>query len=117
MPHRALLSVLLSSIMAAFLAGWVCRFTQARQRRADWSIGLIGAVAGAILGVFTVGLLSVLFIYHANVFHLESWGRDKPPLWLSMLTDSFLSFAVGFVAAILVVGYYRRRFRDVDPAA
>jgi hypothetical protein len=117
MPHSTLIAVLLSSVLAISLTVFICRAVQSRRRRADWSVGFLCAIGGVMLGVLTVGILSILFVYHASPFDLESWQRDKPPLWLSMLAASLPSFAVGLVAALFVVGYHRKRFRDVQDVA
>src|ERR1041385_2924536 len=107
MPHSTLIAVVLSSMLTIPLTAFICRAVQSRRRRADWSVGLLCAFGGVMLGVLIVSTLSILFVYHASMFDLESWQRDKPPLWLSMLAASLPSFAVGLVAGLFVVGYYR----------
>jgi hypothetical protein len=104
-----LITILLIFSASAYVTSIPCRVLLARHRRAGWYLGFVGAVA--------VGILTVLVIYQGDVFHPDRWERGKAPLEILMLMAFGFSSAIGLVPAFLVVGHYRRRFRDEKPVA
>ena len=99
-----LVAIILISGAAAYLTSIPCRMLYLRHRRASWSLGFLGA--------FAVGILTVLAIYQGDVFHPGRWHSGNWDLEVLMLIVFGFSSVVGLIPALLVVGHYRRRFKD-----
>jgi hypothetical protein len=98
-----LVAILLIGAAAGYLASIPCRLLYARHKCPGWFLGVASA--------FSVAILTLLVIYQGDVFHADELER------VLMLMVFGFSIVAGLIPALLIVGYYRRRFRDETPVA
>ena len=98
-----LVAILLIGAAAGYLTSIPCRLLYARHKRPGWFLVVVSA--------FLVDILTLLVIYQGDAFHPDDLER------VLMLMVFGFAIVSGLIPALLIVGYYRRRFRDETPVA
>ena len=99
---------LLAAGASALLTAGACRLAHKRHRKAGWYLGALAAIV--------TGALAVLLIFQGDTFRRALWydhsgkGAMIPPCF-------FTFFGISIIPALLIVRFYREKFRHENHVA
>jgi len=95
-----IVAIILISGASLYLTGVPCRMAHARHRRPSWLF--------APVGTSLASALTVLLLYAGDALRFI---HEKELSLVLVFLVFVLSTGVGLIPALLVVGYYRRKFK------
>ncbi len=88
-------------VMPALLTEAACAFAERQHRRAAWYVALLSCIV--------TGFIGAILIFQGDVFYLDSWLDNGKG---SSVRNCFLiGSGVGLFPGLLVVRFYREKFR------
>jgi len=104
MNIRLLFICILATAASASLTAFGCRFSQRRHRKAGWYL--------AVMASISTGVLAVLFFFGSEAFHFDEWSANA-----GVLPCFLIIIGIGIIPGLLVVRFFRERFRDDNHVA